>query len=384
MPDSEVDLLKQRLLLTRLPTNLSDAQWTESSENQVSVAFLSSTLKFWTESYSWRDEEALLNKLPQFIVPIPVEGFGNQNVHFIHSPSSKIDSIPMLFLHGWPGSFNEISKALPLLNEAGFSIVAPSLPGWLSSTSPINKGYSYAQHSECWHKLMLKLGYDKYVVQGGDWGGNIGPVLAATYPNNVLALHLNTFAMLSSINRKYDPEGIPEDQKYTEFEQKTIANSRNWQDRETAYQKIQGTKPLTLGVGLHDSPIGMLAWMADKIFTWSDCYPQNQKGYKWTPTEFITWTLIHYFSDSGPTGPLRMYQQEGSTLGREAEYVTVPTGVSAFAAEVEMVPRSWAETKSNVVWWREHEIGGHFAMYERPEDMVEDFVDFVRTVGLRK
>ena len=214
-------------------------------------------------------------------------------------------------------------------------------------------------------------------MQGGDWGGEIGPVLANLYPESVLALHLNYFPV--------PPSAKLDEQKktYTEFEQHSIEGFKKWLQEETAYCLVQHSKPLTLGVGLHDSPMGMLAWMADKLFSWSDCKPRNQKGYEWTYEEIVTWTLLHWFAESGPAAPFAMYVEQplGSWGGRE--FVKVKTGVSAFRGESEMVPRSWAETEANVVWWREHEIGGHFAMYERPEEMVEDIVDFVKEVGLR-
>jgi hypothetical protein len=128
--------------------------------------------------------------------------------------------------------------------------------------------------------------------------------------------------------------------------------------------------------------MGLLSWMVDKLLTWSDCVPRNPNGYKWSDTEFITWTLLHYFP--GPTNSFSMYAaldpKDDGFRGKEC--VHVPVGVSAFARDPDMVPRRWAETKANVVYWREHEVGGHFAMYERPEEMVQDVVEFVKKVGV--
>lgn len=380
VPDSELSILQQKLLLTRLPKALAAAEWTESSTNNVTTSLLESVLQTWLNSYSWRDQEKRINELPQYTTPINVAGFRELNIHFIHSPSKAPDFIPLLYLHGWPGSILEIKKALPLLNDAGFHVVAPSLPGWLSSSSPTGKGFDIGKHAECMHTLMLKLGYSKYVVQGGDWGGEIAPKIAGMYPDHVLALHVNYFDIvpLPEVNRT---------EKFTEFEDNSIKGFQHWLKNESDYTQIQGRKPLSLGIGLHDSPIGLLAWITDKLFSWSDCYPNNPKGYRWTHEELITWTLIHYFSDNGPTAPFHMYVENNFGVfpeGNSRTFVEVPTAVSAFRYEAEMVPRKWAEARANVIWWREHETGGHFAMYERPVEMVEDIIDFVGSLKLRK
>jgi pimeloyl-ACP methyl ester carboxylesterase len=380
IPDSEVSLLHQKLLLARLPKGLASAKWTEASTNNVTTSLLDSVLQTWLTSYSWREQEVLLNSLPQFTTSISVTGFGELNTHFVHSLSKSSHAVPLLYLHGWPGSILEITKALPLLNEAGFHVVAPSLPGWLSSSTPTEKGFDISKHAECMHNLMLKLGYSKYILQGGDWGGEIAPMLAGMFPDHVLALHVNYFDIVPL------PE-VTGNENFREFEENSIKIFKHWLKNESAYTQIQGTKPLSLGIGLHDSPIGLLAWITDKLFSWSDCYPKNPKGYRWTNEELITWTLIHYFSNDGPTAPFHMYVENNFGVfeeGNNRKFVDVPTGVSAFRCEAEMVPRMWAEEKANVVWWREHEIGGHFAMYERPEEMVVDIVEFVHSLELRK
>ena len=152
---------------------------------------MSDTIDFWRNKYSWREEEAKLNKLPQFTTPIDVDRFETLNIHFVHSKSSKLDSIPLLFLHGWPGSFIEVSKILPQLNEAGFDVVAPSPPGFGFSTYTDMPGFTNEQHAETMHKLMQKLGYSDYVIQGGDWGSWIVRCMAILYPENVKAMHVN-------------------------------------------------------------------------------------------------------------------------------------------------------------------------------------------------
>ena len=154
---------------------------------------------------------------------------------------------------------------------------------------------------------------------------------------------------------------------YTEFEKRSIRQQEHFTNDEFAYYTVQNSKPRTLGFAMHDSPVGMLAWMVDKLYTWSDHYP-------WTKTEMITWTLLHYFP--GPTTGFRIYREHGPQKLDDIPYERIPMGVSAFAGEMEMVPRSWAEGTANITFWREHKTGGHFAAYEKPDELARDLIDF--------
>ena len=325
------------------------------------------TISYWQDHYSWRNEEKRLNRMPQYITSIEVDGFETINLHFVHSPSSSSNAIPLLFVHGWPGSFQEVSKALPKLNAAGFHVVAPSLPGFGWSSCPNTAGFKNRQIAEVLHKLMSRLHYGNYVVQGGDWGAMVAWSIAHGYPDSVKAIHVNLLSL-----PKPDFESEPE---YTEFEKRSLQQHEHFDTEEFAYYLVQNTKPRTFGFAMHDSPIGMLAWMTDKLFTWSDSYP-------WSPEELITWTLLHYFP--GPIRAFQIYRENSATemiSGAEADkFLQTPTGVSAFAKEAEMVPRSWAERKANIVFWQEHDSGGHFAAYEKPEEFVDDLVRFFPSV----
>ena len=284
---------------------------------------------------------------------------------------SKETAIPILFVHGWPGSFYEVSKILPKLVDAGFDVVAPSLPGYGFSSYTDKAGFKLVQHAETLHKLMQKLGYEKYVVQGGDWGHFIARNMAILYPEHVQAVHLNALF----VDVPSDPEAH-KDKTYSKAEQHAQARLAHYMTNEAAYVGIQSTKPLNLGFALHDSPVAMLAWMTDKLKVWTD-------EYSWTPTELITWTLLHYFP--GPTTAVNMYHEnsvmELKSTGLPARnYVKPPTGVSVFPEEITMVPRVWAETKANVIFWAEHDKGGHFAAWERPEELVGDITKFYKSV----
>ena len=189
IPQAELDLLQRKLELTRLPTGIANEQWGET--NGVSVKVIGDIVKFWREKYDWRAEEARLNEAPQFKTSIDAGSFGVLDIHFVHSKSSESNTIPLLFLHGWPGSFAEIYKAMPELNKAGFTVVAPSLPGYGFSSYPDKAGFKHIHHAEVMHKLMQRLGYNQYVVQGGDWGAFIVRCLAIMYPDSVKAVHQN-------------------------------------------------------------------------------------------------------------------------------------------------------------------------------------------------
>ncbi|KAG8531774.1 uncharacterized protein KY384_003410 [Bacidia gigantensis] len=365
IPDEELDLLNRKLELARLPTYITNAHWGE--ENGVGVKLISDTLDFWRTKYSWREEEAKLNKLPQFKTPIDVDGFGTFDIHFVHSKTSKANGIPLIFLHGWPGSFAEVEKILPILNDSGFDVVAPSLPGYGFSSYTDKRDFKLNHMAEIMHKLMQKLGHKEYVVQGGDWGHWVVRVMAIMYPENVKAMHVN----MLYINPPDFKDGEP---KYTPYEQKSIERYRWFMDTNSDYNKIQSTKPRNLSFGLHDSPVGMLAWMTDKLFLWADNYP-------WTPSELITWTLLHWFP--GPVTAIVLYHNnppsENAHTGLVAKNVVkIPTGLSTFPKELSPVPRSWAETAVNLQFFTEHESGGHFAAYERPKELSDDMIKFFK------
>lgn len=363
--DKELDLLRRKLELSRLPSDLAGEEWAE--QNGVTLRLVKDTLSYWRDQYSWRKEETRLNKMPQYMTSIEIGLYGETDLHFVHSLSSSHSAIPLLFLHGWPGSFQEVSKALPKLNAAGFHVVAPSLPGFGFSSCPNKAGFKIRQIAEVMHRLMLKLQYENYVAQGGDWGAMIAWTIAHSYPDSVKAIHVNLLSL-----PKPDFETEPE---YTDFERRSLQQHEDFNTNGFAYYLVQNTKPRTFGFAMHDSPVGMLAWMADKLFTWSDAY-------HWSADELITWTLLHYFP--GPTGGFQIYRENSATemiSGAEADiFLQTPTGVSAFAKEAEMVPRSWAERKANIAYWQEHDSGGHFAAYEKPDEFVDDLVKFFPSV----
>ena len=163
----------------------------------MTVKLISDTVDFWRNHYDWREEEERLNELPQYKCPIDVEGFGTLSIHFVHAQSTSPGARPLLFVHGWPGSFAEVRKIVPLLNKGGFHVVAPSLPGYGFSSDPGEAGFKHEQDAEVMHKVMRKLGYERYYVQGGDWGSDIVRTCGRRYPEHVLAVHINHVNLVS-------------------------------------------------------------------------------------------------------------------------------------------------------------------------------------------
>ena len=188
-PDTELDLLQRRLELTRLPPSLTNEQWADN--NGVTVKRMHELVEFWRKEYDWKTEEKRMNDtLPQFKTSIEVEDFGALDIHFFHSASSSSDAIPLMILHGWPGSFDEVSNVLQHLNEAVFHVVAPSLPGFCFSFSSHKPGFKIFHHASVMQTIMSRLSYTRYVVQGSDWGSLIARTMATEYSDSVKAIHL--------------------------------------------------------------------------------------------------------------------------------------------------------------------------------------------------
>ncbi|KXJ94773.1 microsomal epoxide hydrolase [Microdochium bolleyi] len=382
VPDAAIEDLKLRLSLARFPDELDGADW----DMGAPLADVRRLAKHWQTSYDWRAAEKRLNKLPQFVTPIQCGGgsFESLNIHFIHMRSSKPNAIPLLFIHGWPGHYQEVLKILQPLVEGGgdgdgapaFDVVAPSLPNFGFSEGTKKRGFALEQYAETVHKLMLKLGYNEYVTQGGDWGCHISRALAHLYPTHCRATHLNmdncsppSFLRnpLLATQHLLTP--------YSAREQKGQDRTKWFNEQGRGYNLEQSTKPQTLGYALADSPVACLSWIYEKLHDWTD-------GYPWTDDEVCTWVSTYWFSTAGPAASVRIYYEtahnvdgrEGK-IGRERlrEYTPgVKLGFSHFPMDLAVLPRSWFGTLGEVVFQREQESGGHFAAWERPEELVRD------------
>ncbi|KAJ7726495.1 Alpha/Beta hydrolase protein [Mycena metata] len=364
VPSSLIDTLQQKLALTTLPDELEGAGW----DYGVPLADVKRLVARWREGYAWRDHEAQLNaELLQFTRPISVDGHGTLSIHYVHQRSEVVGAIPLLFVHGWPGSFLEARKILPLLSKKSadgpsFHVVALSLPGYGFSEAPSKKGFGVTQCAEVANKLMLALGYDEYVTQGGDWGFAITHKIGQLYGGkHSKAWHTNMVVGAQPTDTESQAELTPK-------EQVGLARTNWFVTKGRGFFHEQSTVPQTIGYALADSPAGLLAWIYEKLVLWTDQYP-------WDDDEVLTWISLYWFSRSGPTASLRLYFEDAA--GRkdgdlQANPPTIPLGLSHFPKDILSFPKSWSRWLGNIVFESEHESGGHFAAYERPNELVDD------------
>ncbi|KAJ3572435.1 hypothetical protein NP233_g3087 [Leucocoprinus birnbaumii] len=389
VPDEELELLKQKLDLTRFPDELENA----GRDYGAPLKDIQRLVAYWKDGYDWRKHEAELNnELPQFTSDIEVEGFGSLNIHYVHKESEVPSAVPLLFVHGWPGSFLEVNKILPLLVEESpdhpsFHVVAVGLPGYGFSEAPRKRGFAIDQYAEVSHKLMLSLGYNEYgekafysqnlvsclmrvldqVTQGGDWGAIITRTIAAKYGGkHSKALHTN-FPVAVPPHPWHRPGLYLRSlvTRLTPAEKAGLVRMEWFYKEGRGYFAEQSTQPQTLGYGLADSPVGLLGWIYEKLLNWTDDYP-------WTDDEVLTWISIYWFSKAGPAASVRIYYEFTKTgADFHGPIFNIPTGYSFFPRELRILPRFWLRAK-HVVFESEHGRGGHFAAYERPQELVGD------------
>ncbi|EMD33629.1 hypothetical protein CERSUDRAFT_98193 [Gelatoporia subvermispora B] len=369
--DEDLALLRQKLELARLPDELDGAGW----DYGVPLGDIRRLVARWKDEFDWRKAEAEINTFPQFTRDIGIDGFGTLNIHYIHQKSSCSNAIPLLFLHGWPGHFMEARKIIPLLTSASpdypsFHIVAPSHPGFGFSEAPRKRGFAADQYAEVGNKLMLALGYTEYVVQGGDFGQMVARKMAHTYGNKtVKAWHTNeTIAKFPNFFSNPMLYLLALIKPLTPWERAGRERTAWIYKYGKGYFQEQATRPQTIGYNLADSPVGLLAWVYEKLVQWTDEYP-------WEDDEVLTWISIYWFSRAGPAASVRIYYEATQTGNIQDIYTwwsPIPLGLSFFPKELDVVPRVWARTIGNVVQESEHDRGGHFAAHEQPEALAAD------------
>ncbi|KAH9024534.1 Alpha/Beta hydrolase protein [Lactarius hengduanensis] len=369
VPDDALALLKRKLDDTRLPDEVNAAEWAYGAP----LADIRRLVSRWKDGYDWRTHERKLNVLPMFTRTIAVDRFGELNVHYVHQKSAAKGAIPLLFVHGWPGSFLEVTKVLPLLTSVSadhpsFHVVAPSLPGYAWSEGVLEKGFHAKYYAQLFNKLMISLGYTEYVTQGGDWGHVLTLTTASLYgPKHVKASHTN-LPMCEPPKFFKNPIVLLKCliTSFTPHEREAAAHSQNFFKNGMGYFVEQTTKPQTIGFSLADSPVGLLAWIYEKLVAYTDEYP-------WTDNEVLTWISIYWFSRAGPAASVRIYYE----LALSGELIvfpktTVPVGLSFFPKELARFPKALLRSKGKIVFESEHKAGGHFAAYEQPEALVGD------------
>lgn len=397
IPDADLEDLRSRLRRARFPTELEDVG-TDMGAPLQDVKRLAS---YWAEQYDWRKAEASLNALPHFTTTLQADGFEPLKVHFVHVRSSRADAIPLLFSHGWPGSFLEATKILGPLSEPGdasvpaFHVVVPSLPGYGFSEASRRRGFGVDQHGETFHKLMLRLGYDEYATQGGDWGYLITRAMGRRFaPAHIKAQHLNMdhyprpsllrnpIAFLRTMLAALVTG-------FSEREKQGFERSKWFKDEGSGYFSVQSTRPQTIGYGLEDSPAALLGWIYEKLVDWTDSYP-------WTEDEVCTWLSIYWFSTAGPRAAVQLYYEvvhaaKGTPIVKTQKkgddpiediltsdpinltaWQDVKIGLSHFPRDILLLPSYWGHVLGDVVYEKHHDKGGHFAAWEQPDALVDD------------
>lgn len=367
--DSVLRDLEQRLSRTRFPDQIEDAGWRYGTE----LGYLKELVEYWRTRYDWRGQERQLNKLDQFKTEI--EGL---DVHFVHQRSKHVGAMPIVLVHGWPGSFVEFAKILgPLTDpvahggkaEDAFHVVIPSLPGFGFSDRPRVKGFNNGRMARTFAKLMERLGYERYGAQGGDWGASISAWLGRNDAEHCVGIHLN----FVSGGR---PSSGGDAADLTPAEEERVRQKRQFMRYETGYSQIQGTKPQTLGYGLNDSPAGLAAWIVEKFRTWSDC--EGDVESQFTKDELLTNIMIYWVTRSITSSTRVYYETRHSPVQGSRGRVEVPVGCAIFPEELVYAPRKWAAARYNITHWSEMPRGGHFAAMEEPELLVEDIRKFFR------
>ncbi|HEY6791457.1 MAG TPA: epoxide hydrolase [Trebonia sp.] len=373
IPQSELDELRARVAATRWPPALADDGW----DRGVPVAYLQGLAEYWATSYDWRAAEAMLNRYPQWVTEID-----GTNVHFLHVRSPEPAARPLLISHGWPGSVAEFLDVIgPLTDPAAhggdpadaFHVVIPTLPGF-GFSGRAEPGWNPHRIAGAWAELMQRLGYDRYIAQGGDAGAVISLDLGRVDPDHVAGVHVNMLMTFPS----GDPAELAD---LNESDQARLARMAKFNDEQSAYWKLQQTRPQTLAYGLTDSPIGQLAWIVEKFKEWTDSDKTPEDAID--RDRLLTLVSIYWFTATAGTSATLYYEDAAElrkmSAGIQPAPVRVPVGVAVFPADIFLPLRRLADRDlPNIVHWNEYDRGGHFAAMEEPDLFVADLRAFSR------
>jgi pimeloyl-ACP methyl ester carboxylesterase len=369
-PQSALDDLKDRLKRTRWPERETVKDWSQG----VPLAKLKALVEYWQTDYDWRRGEAKLNSFAQYRTKI--DGL---NIHFLHVRSRHENALPILITHGWPGSVLEFVKVIdPLTNptahggraEDAFHVVAPSLPGFAFSDKPAKRGWNSERIAKAWSELMRRLGYKRYVAQGGDWGSVVTTTMAQQRPAGLIGIHLNMPFVF--------PDPIPTT-GLTKAERRAVDALKRFQTDGMGYFSQQSTRPQTLGYGLADSPVGQAAWIYEKFQAWTDNKGDPESTL--SRDEMLDMITLYWLTDTSASSA-RMYFEHAGIVGKgNSGRVDLPVGCSIFPGELVPAPRSWAERLyPRLIHWNELDRGGHFAAWEQPVLFIKEMRDCFRSL----
>ena len=369
VPESVLDDLRRRLRRARWPEALAGPPWQLGTD----VGYLKELVDYWIDGFDWRRIEAELNRFDQFTTE--VEG---QRLHFVHQRAARDDALPIILLSGWPSTFAEFAKVVPLLTEGTppFHVVAPSLPGFGFSGPTTASGWTPRRIAGAIAETMHRLGYPRYGAHGGDWGAMVSSQLGLIDSDHCVGVHLS---MVIAPKPPEPTEGDASDE-LSAAEQADLDRMYAAGRDQMGYQRIQSTRPQTLSVSLIDSPIGLAAWIIEKFRAWSDCDGDIER--RFTKDELLT-NLTIYWATGTIASANRIYAETrhaGFGASLPAAKVPVPMGYAKFPGDGFKPPRRWVEQLYDVRRWSEVDAGGHFPGLEVPELLSEEIRAFFRSL----
>jgi epoxide hydrolase len=372
--DAAITDLAIRLARTRWAPETPGEGWSRG----VPAAYLKDLAEYWRSEFDWRAREAELNQHPQFTTTID-----GQTIHFLHVRSPEPDATPLVLIHGWPGSFVEFLDAIGPLSDPrthggdpakAFHLVIPSIPGHGYSRPLTHDIWTHHHIAQVFVKLMERLGYERYGVQGGDAGAFLAPEMARIDPEHVIGVHVNALVQIPSV-----PQMAIGMATFTKSERERFARFKHYRDDMMGYAQIQGTRPKTIAYALTDSPIGQLAWIVEKFKEWVDpaaSVPEDAID----RDRILTNVSLYWFTGTAGSAANLYYEtfHEKNGVKRHTRN-EVPTGV-AVSLNMDVTIRRWAERENNIVHWTEVERGGHFLAMENPQLFVRDVRAFFAKV----
>ncbi|MEY9928260.1 pimeloyl-ACP methyl ester carboxylesterase [Catenulispora sp. GP43] len=377
IPEADLDDLRARLDRTRWPDELPGVGWAYG----VPRDYLRELVRYWRHEYDWRAAEARLNQWPQFLTTID-----GATVHFAHIRSPEPDATPLIITHGWPGSFAEFEHiAGPLTDPRAhggdpadaFHLVLPSIPGFGFSGPTRETGWDHLRVARAFAELMRRLGYERYGAQGGDWGSAISRELGRLFPEQVFGVHLNLIPGAAASSEPTAEELAALSPAEQERTLASWARTKAWLKEQQGYADLQSTRPQTLSYALTDSPVGQLAWIAEKFKEWTDSRDRPEDA---VDRDHLLTNVMLYWLTATAGSSARIYYERAHApyWGSAPEPSRTPTGLACFPAENFIVLRHIAERSNNLVRWTEFDRGGHFAAMEAPELLVGDIRAFFR------
>ncbi|MEW6401619.1 MAG: epoxide hydrolase family protein [Chloroflexota bacterium] len=366
-----LDDLRGRLERTRWPDEITQSNWRYGAN----LEYMKELADYWLTKFDWRAQEQRINSFANYQATV-----GGLRVHFIHEHGKGPSPIPLVITHGWPSSFVEMLEIIPMLTDPAshggdasdsFDVIVPSVPGYGFSERPLQAGMTRWRVAGLWAELMDGLGYQKFGLQANDIGAVISAWLSLDYPEKVIGFHTLMPGFPSPAFDKTEPP-------MTEAEKAFKVVVDEWDQDEGGYNAIQATRPQTLGYGLNDSPVGLMAWIVEKWRAWTD--PDGNVEHYFSKDDLLTNVMIYWITETANSAARSYYERAHDIRNLKPEdKINVPAGVALTMEAAQRVPREWAQRRyADIRRWTEFSSGGHFLAAENPEMLAVDIREFFR------